>query len=305
MLNEPGRREYREFNPKTIMVAIDFEGEAYGPISYAKQLARRLSAKLLLVHVVPQSEAANGNLAQLMNEAEERLQRHVSAIAFDGIPNTMIVRSGDIRETVLDLVADRSPDLLVIGTRCDTRDSTAESLLRSAPCPVLTVGLHARSNAYESTHSQSILLPTDFTQVSSAALAYAESLAKHLGGRLLILHAEETQGLDRSAQFRALTKQLRYPSIISECITLVGAPSDVVTSVAAEKHVDFIVMGVHGDTGGTQGRNGTAFEVIRRSRCPVFTLLTGVERNLTEAEEFRLQQERLARSAHPSQVSRD
>lgn len=288
-------REYREFDPKTIMVATDFVGTSYGPINYAKQLARRFSAKILLVHVVPPLEAAKGNLPQLMNAAEEELQRRIGALSFDDVCASMIVRAGDVQQVLLNLIAERDADLLVIGTRGERSGSTAQVLLRSASCPVLTVGMHARANAYENTHTRIVLFPADFTPVSCIALAYAESLVKHLGGELLLLHADETPGCDHSAEFGILTKVISDPSIVSGSITQAGRPADVIVSVSAEKHVDFIVMGVHEAAhAGNEHRNGAAFDIIRRVRCPVFTLLAQFDKKLTEAEEFRLQQQRLA-----------
>lgn len=293
-------REYREFKLKTIMVATDFVGTSYGPINYAKQLARHFSAKILLVHVVPMMETAKGNLPQLIDAAEEELQKYIDALSFDGIRSAMIVRVGNVRQTVLDLIAERDADLLVVGTRGEELGSVAETLLRAVPCPVLTVGKHARSNCYESTHTRTLLFATDFSEVSRAALAYTESLVKHFDGSLLLLHADESQPSDHKDEFQALTKELTNPSIVSESITRLGRPAEVVISVSKEKHVDFIVMGVHGkDQAGKRHSYGTAFEVIRRARCPVFTLLAQFEKEkeVTEAEEFRLQQRRLARSA--------
>src|SRR5690348_5226375 len=109
-------REYREFNPKTIMVAIDSFGASYGSISYARQMAKDFSAKVLLLRIVPLVDAVTGNLAQLMDTAEEELQRHASALSFDDIRCAAMVRAGDIRQIVQNLTIERDVDLLIIGT---------------------------------------------------------------------------------------------------------------------------------------------------------------------------------------------
>ena len=289
-------REYREFNPKTIM-GNRLRRNVIWSYQLCKQLARHFEAKVLLVHVVPHIQAAKGNLPQLMDAAEQDLQRHIGALTFEEIHCAMIVRVGDIRQIVLNLIAERDADLLVVGTRGQESGSVAETLLRATPCPVLTVGRHARSDAYESTHTRTILFPTDFSEVSRAALPYTESLVKHLGGTLLLLYGDESQHSHHEEAFQALTKELTNPSIVSESISRLGCPADAVVSVSKEKHVDFIVMGVHGkNRADKEHSNATAFEVIRQARCPVFTLLTqhDKEKPLTEAEEFRRQQRRLA-----------
>lgn len=297
-------RETREFNPKMVMVATDLFGASYGAINYAKQLARDFCAKILLLHIVPLADVVTGNLAQLMDAAEEELQRHASALSFDDIRCATMVRAGDIRQIVQNLTIERDVDLLIIGTRGQQSESIAESLLRSVPCPVLTVGLHAHANAYENTHVRRVLFPTDFSEISSAAFAYAQSLVKHLGGELLVLHADERKGCDNALQLQNLKDKTSDSMITPEYIVQAGRPSDVVASVSTERHVDFIVMGVHGASEGSQKtRRGTASEVIRQAQCPVFTLVSEFNQTLTEAEEFRLQQQRVAISTQ--RVSRN
>ena len=68
--------------------------------------------------------------------------------------------------------------------------SVAEMLLRAMPCPVLTVGMGVRQDAFEGTHLRRALFPTDFSEISYAALSYAECLTRYISGRLLLLHVD-------------------------------------------------------------------------------------------------------------------
>lgn len=91
----------------------------------------------------------------------------------------------------------------------------------------------------------------------------------------MFLHIDEKQLSDHKEEFQALMKEMKHPSVVSESITRVGGPADVVVEVSTEKHVDFIVMGIHGmDQAGKVHNYGTAFDVIRQAKCPVFTLFT-------------------------------
>lgn len=206
-----------------------------------------------------------------------------------------MVRTGEIRQTVLDLVGEREADLLVIGTRGKGYEngeglgSVAETLLRAMPCPVLTVGKYVRMDACEGTHTRSVLFPTDFSGISRAALAYAESLTKHLAGHLLFLHVNEKQHMEDKAEFEKLVKELKDPSIVTEYIARAGRPAETILTVAAEKCVDFIVMGVHGaDQTNGECDYGIAFDVVREAKCPVFTLFAQPGREMTEAQEKEL-----------------
>lgn len=306
--------ENREFAMKTIMVATDFSGTSYGAISYAKQLAKCFSAKIVLVHVLDATRSAShlvkniSTLAEQIDLAEEELEKIYTGLHYDGVRCVTIVRAGDIREVIFGLAKERNIDLLVVGTRGqgyqdgEGLGSVAELLLRSMPGPVLTVSKYARADACEGAHTRIVLFPTDFSEISHAALAYAEGLTRHLAGQMLLLHVDENQQSDHKGEFQQLLKKMKNPLLVTEQITRVGPPADVIAAVSSEKCADFIVMGVHGanQDHGT-GHYGLAFNVIRSAKCPVFTLFTqpkrktiGLpEKEMTEAEEFRLQEQRL------------
>ncbi len=295
-------REYREFSMKTIMVATDLSEASYGALSYAKQWAKRFSAKILLVHVVDRMrnestiEKSGTRLSEVMDAAEQELQRITSGLSYDDVRCASIVRSGKIRETIAELIDERDVDLLVIGTRGkgyedgEELGSVAEMLLRFVPCPVLTVGRHMRSDACEGTHKRVVLFPTDFSEISRAALAYTERLTEHLDGHLLLLHVDEQdadgmQSARPTVEFNKLLREMKDPSLVTECLTRVGRPADTVVSTSKERCVDFIVMGVHGTDQANIARNyGMAYDVIRMARCPVFTLFTQPQKETREDE---------------------
>jgi nucleotide-binding universal stress UspA family protein len=286
-------KQYREFTMKRILVATDFSDASYGAINYARQLGRCLSAKVLVVHVIDVARSLQVEgmpsepLPDRIDAAEEELQRIASSLSFDGIRCATIERVGDIREIISGLIEQRNADLLVIGTHGkgykdgEGLGSVAEMLLRSVACPVLTVGKHVRLDAYEGTHERIVLFPTDFSPTSRAALAYTACLARHLHGRLLLLHVDQTGVLAQASahekEFEQFTRDIDS-SVISEWITRSGDAAETIVKVSAEKSADFIVMGVHGSgAAGISRRERFAFDVIRLARCPVFTLSEGRE----------------------------
>ena len=293
--------KYREFNMKTIMVATDFSDASYGARTYARQLALRFSAKVLLVHVIEEpaqqgTEQAKGPLSQRIDLAEDQLQKMVAALHFDNVRSAMIVRTGKVRETILDLIKERDADLLIIGTRSKDRKpgdrlgSVAEKLLRGMPCPVLTVGKYVRQDSFEGTHPRTVLFPTDFSVTSQRALAYTECLTKHLAGHLCLLHVDESDAemalpAAYQAEFKKMMEGMQDQSIVTECIARKGHPAEVIAAVSMEKWADFVVMGVHGsDELAKSHKYGTAYEVIRSVRCPVFTLFIS-SREMTDGSQ--------------------
>lgn len=278
---------FREFTMKRILVATDFSGGSYGALNYAKQLAKTFNAKIYLLHVVdhassPAAVQSATSMSDKLDLAEAELQKIASSLAHDGLVCALLARSGDIREAVLQVVREREIDLLVVGTYGKSGKaegklgSIAEMLLRTLPCPVLTVGASARSNAYKSTYKHSVLFPTDFSETSHSALPYAECLAEHLKGDLLLLHIENGAPGGGAESLKALVCELTNSKVKRECLVRSGNPSDAIVTLAVERHADFIVMGVHSPDEADKIHNyGTAFEVISKSKCPVFTLFSG------------------------------
>jgi nucleotide-binding universal stress UspA family protein len=140
--------------PRTIVVATDFSECADAALAYAAELGAQLDATLHLVHAItiPAMGVAEMGIAYASVNMEsetkaaqasldERVSRHRDRVSF--APTRLEV--GDARD-VIDKVAELiGADLVVMGThgrrgvRRMLLGSIAESVVRSAPCPVLTI----------------------------------------------------------------------------------------------------------------------------------------------------------------------
>ena len=133
---------------------------------------------------------------------------------------------------------------------------------------------------------KSILVPTDFSETSDAALSYGIGLALTFGARLYLLHVPGETGVNFEAdfpmvQFENATRE-RLEMLVSprNLITLrpeyalrLGAPSDEIVRYAGSRDIDLIVMGTHGRSGVAHMVMGSvAEEVIRTAPCPVLTV---------------------------------
>lgn len=131
-----------------------------------------------------------------------------------------------------------------------------------------------------------ILVPTDYSNCSIAALKQAISLAHGSKGMLVILHVVEADadpsllyGLQQPdplpqevALLLASLSQFE-PPIEYEQKCVVGKPVTSILAAAIEDQVDVIVMGTSGRTGLSRLLMGSvAEEVCRRATCPVLTL---------------------------------
>jgi nucleotide-binding universal stress UspA family protein len=140
--------------PRTILVATDFSEHAEAALEYAAQLAARLDATVHVVHAIgiPAMGISEMGVAYASATIESATKTAQDAIAAqvakyrDRVslaPTRLEV--GDARD-VIDRVAEQiGADLVVMGThgrrgiRRMLLGSVAEAVVRSAPCPVLTI----------------------------------------------------------------------------------------------------------------------------------------------------------------------
>lgn len=144
---------------------------------------------------------------------------------------------------------------------------------------------------------QTILLPTDGSECSAKATAYALSFAKQYGGRVVALHVidqrweEQTRivfaevGQDLTQKIRAgyeeearrilriVTDAAALAGVPAETRVLTGIPSEDIVRLARELPADLIIMGTHGRAGMSHLLLGSVAEkVVRRAPCPVLTV---------------------------------
>ncbi len=130
---------------------------------------------------------------------------------------------------------------------------------------------------------KSILLPTDFSPTSEAALHYATEMALTLGARLYLIHVPGKTGEHFEANFphgqfeaaarRGLSSFLTTEQIGQlrpEYAVRVGVPAEEIVRYAEVAEIDLIIMGTHGRTGLAHALMGSVAEqVVRTAPCPV------------------------------------
>lgn len=156
-----------------------------------------------------------------------------------------------------------------------------------------------------------ILVPTDFSEPSDAALDYARTLAEKFGASLHLLHIIEphtsgpfsnesyigpsmyevqlTEARSKLAARVPPTDRARYGAT-TEVMT--GMSAATIVEFAADQHIDLIVMGTHGRTGLEHLLMGSVAEhVVRTAPCPVLTVRQApVAREATVLRSARISQ---------------
>jgi nucleotide-binding universal stress UspA family protein len=291
-----------------ILVATDFSECAARALDYAAFLARACSAPLDLLHVVEvlpgsdlDSVAADQYFEYCRQQAERPLDELAAFLAEVGLAAKWRLRRGIPSQQINTVAADCGADLVVLGSQGRTGlayialGSTAERVVRGAPCPVLTVravqGQHRLVGNRVTGAAPAIghiLTPVDFSPCSLDALDYAADIAQVFRAAITILYVMEPVFFDLDVALGQILeereKREQAESRLAELVdrlkprglsiqTAVRGGITAESILASVLGCDLIVMGTHGRRGFSQLRTGgIAEEVLRRAQCPVLTV---------------------------------
>jgi nucleotide-binding universal stress UspA family protein len=280
-----------------LLVATDFSAASQAAFRAALDTCQAVGASLLLVHVFEYSETAppetGGLLLELQalreqtGESLEALRRQAE---IGGVKCETLLQTGPAASVILDIIAERSIDLAVLGTNALhgferlVFGSTAEAVLRKSPCPVLTVGPRVANCAKTRQAGGPVIFATDFDFTTIHAIRYAACFANLKGSPLHCLHV-----LPRTLE--AGSQSAIVPSIMAEalqqlatesgvviasptCATTFGSEiSHAVVDYAREQHAKMIVLGVRqASLLASHVPEHITYRIITEANCPVLTM---------------------------------
>jgi len=285
-----------------ILFPTDFSERADAALPHAIALAEAEGGKLVLLHVAaplnwPVPEAAQ--LRHDLVEASILRLRELRAKAGKRVPSEVHIAQGTPQEEIARFAANHAIDVIVIATQGHSRlerfflGSTAERLVRAAPCSVLVTRIRKNEDPSSPRRHERILVPTDFSEPSLLALDRAAKIAERDSAELLLLHVlreadHPTRQLLAPHGFPNLWKEIRRRSqarleaLRTERLgesarvrTLLteGIPSAAIADAATENQVDLVVIGERGQTGAEGFNLGSTTErVVRVSPCSVLVV---------------------------------
>jgi nucleotide-binding universal stress UspA family protein len=141
---------------KNILVATDFSEPSKAALTYGRALARNFGAALHVVHVVGNvptivygAEAYAVSMPELQREIEDGARAQLADLLKDDpqpVPTKSLVIASDAPAlAIVNYAAQGQIDLIITGTHGRggvahlVMGSVAERIVRTAPCPVLTV----------------------------------------------------------------------------------------------------------------------------------------------------------------------
>jgi nucleotide-binding universal stress UspA family protein len=136
---------------KNILAPVDFSDPGVRALTYAAQMANLFDARVLMAYVIePVPMPAELSMASVYEpDIEDRAQERLALISdthfADCHRETPIILHGHPGTELVKCASTQAIDLIVLGTHGYSGikhlllGSTAEYVVRSAPCPVLTI----------------------------------------------------------------------------------------------------------------------------------------------------------------------
>jgi len=252
------------------------EGAIREAISFASKCSSRLYVCMVL-ETNPEYETIGSSVFEKEEaEAEAHLASIRSRAEEEGLEcETVFHESVEASQAIVDEAIENKVDMIVIGRR--GRKGLAKALLGEiaakviahAPCKVMVVPRAARIEY------KNILVATDGSAHSDAALTEAVAIAKRCGSHLIALSAmrDESGQEEAKKQVAKAAELAQKEGVSAEAVTPMGRPSEEIVETAGGRGVDLIVMGTYGKTGIKKLLMGSATEkVIGYAGCAVLVV---------------------------------
>jgi nucleotide-binding universal stress UspA family protein len=154
-------RRRKKYKMKTILVPTDFSPTAQAAVDVAVDMAKKVSAKLILLHVIETPGSASFNVEgqaasaqdwdnkmftmKLIEIGRTKLARLADQVAGKGVTFISKLRLGDPFHGIQSIITEQKVDLIIMGTKGSSGfkevvvGSNTEKVVRRATCPVLSV----------------------------------------------------------------------------------------------------------------------------------------------------------------------
>ncbi|RRJ33671.1 universal stress protein [Halocatena pleomorpha] len=278
-----------------VLIPTDGSKGIEGAITHGLALAERYDATVHALSVVDLGvfEEIDTDVSFLQSVRESRTaaaHRATAAVQSQASDYNVTVvdavREGDPAHEIVSY-ADEHADLIAMGTHGRTGlgqyllGSVTTSIVRTAAVPVLTNRLTdpPRSTAYTD-----ILIATDGTAGSAAAIEHAIALARRYEATLHALYVVDTK-LDQNLPVQnvleqdgqravsAVTTAAESDGVSTTKQVVPGIPHEEIRSTIEERDIDLLVLGTHGRKGLDRFVLGSVAErLIRVADIPVLTV---------------------------------
>lgn len=280
-----------------ILCTTDLSAESDEGVRYAVGIACAFNAKLILFYCRrPGSIVDWATSSGAARRFQQLLFTRMDADELKCLHwKPAVAEADDIGQAIVDEARKQNADLIVMRSRrrphaAALLGSTAETVCKRAPCPVLVTHPTEREWVGLTTNEidlRRVLIPYDNSRDADLAVNYGISLAEQSQAQVHLLHimshraAIEASSLskdDTATSDEIAGQHLRVlipeeAKLWCKVMTSVrcGNPAEEILAYAKEHYIDLICMGASGKSFSLEKLFGsTADRVLRHAPCPVF-----------------------------------
>lgn len=271
-------------NIKRILCPTDLSPYAGNAVRYALALSRAHEAELILLYCTERldgKEQLFDSVSDYIDPSDSRCQLVVSPA--DHVDEEIMRQAQEKRVDLIVMRSRRRPH------RAALLGSTAESVSRSAPCPVLV--MHSDEQEFIDddlkVDPKRILVAYDFSDYSELALKYGLSIAQEHQSELHLLHVLSPRSVNEpeiawypsKGNSAYHTAACRLQRVVPDEVHLwcgvktavsEGNPYREILNYAEKHEIDLISVGAHGAGFGMRALFGSNVDrVLRQAPCPV------------------------------------
>ena len=281
---------------QTILCPTDLSPDSDEALRYAIALSRAYGAELILLHCDLTENGRPQDQDEAAEAIREALERHAGVNGTEGLNwKSLVVSAADAGDSIAREAAIFGVDLIVMRSRrrphrAALLGSTAESVSRVAPCPVLVMHNDERDwvNGFDTKiELKRVLAAYDFSDHAELALNYALAFAQEFQSQLHLLHVLPPFALDESEiSWSPLGRESAYHKAAHRLQKAVppethlwcnvkhavseGQPYREILNYAEGNQIDLICIGAHGAGFGMRTLFGSNVDrVLRQAPCPV------------------------------------
>ena len=296
---------------KNILVPVDFSPPSRLAVNYGISLARKLRAKLTLLHVVESGATLIAGFppgrTNLAKEYRDQALRMLSALVGpedqDDLDLLVLMKSGEVKDEIFRTIADQHADVVVMGTHGRGLfgrwliGSVTEAMLRKVSIPILTVCRSMQPLSFNR-----ILFATDLSESSKRKFGFVLDLARTLRSDVTLVHVLEPVSVtyggemaeyvnrhnakEAGAELDRLIPELTPEDIRIDAAVVDGSAAEEILKAAELNGADLIMITVQPKGIVERALLGTTAErVIREADIPVLSIPAKATEGISHKEE--------------------
>jgi nucleotide-binding universal stress UspA family protein len=277
---------------RRILFATDLSESSAQAASWLRWLSGHFGWEAYIIYVlnyIPFGISAE-EIAKERSKATERLDKFIRKHRLNQKAFSPVLLIGDTSVALNKFIDKHDISLIVLGSQAAgikrlLAGSMSEELLRSANCPVLTVGPCVK-RLRGSASIKRVLFPTNLARRSGSVLKKLRFLFKGIPGcKLTLAHFLRTENsavVERAKNRKQVETKLRYlvphelKDRISDIVVETFPPTEGILELSRELRADLVILAVR-DAGpltraATHNPKSITPLIIQSSTCPVLTI---------------------------------